>query len=329
MAYETGAATSVADLLDKLRLFCIAAGWTVNRWDGVGQTARLNLQKNGLFVGLCSHQGTSALNDNLNGYTQSSRNSYSCLALSMADGYDGADTGRGAFRQPGAPSYNGYTRGCMISEMTAAVPAYHFFSYSDSDDIFAVVEYRTGRFQMLGFGSLSKFSSAALGGAWFGGTSTTPTWAYYEQSGYGPDSSQQNELIPFRMGYQRGSDSASFVRCNVDSNNGWAASRYTADTSTYGPLAAIGQSYYDEGLRQYTPSALGWQTALLRQTVYIGRGNQFASPYGEIAHMRRLEMTNYVPGDEFTLGSDTWKVFPYYQKGGATGQRGYAILKEA
>ncbi|CAA2409845.1 structural protein [Xanthomonas phage Bosa] len=326
MAYETGAATSVTDLLDKLRLFCIAAGWTVNRWDDPAITRRLNMQKNGLFANLCAHQGTTALNDNLNGFTNQSSTTYFALAVSMSDGYDPDATG--AFNQPGAPKYNGYPRGALLSQLTAAIPAYHFFSYSDSDDILVVVEYRTGRFQMFGFGSLAKFNVTAPGGAWFGGGSPSPNWAYYEQSGYGPDSSNQNELIPFRMAYQRGSDSTSFLRCNVDSNNGWAASRYIADGSTMGPLAAIGQAFYDEELRRYTPSALGWQTSLMRQTVYVGRGNQFASPYGEIKHMRRLEITNYVPGDEFTLGSDTWKVFPYHQKGGPTEQRGYALLKE-
>ena len=31
MAYETGTASSVVDLLDKFRLFAVAQGWTSNR----------------------------------------------------------------------------------------------------------------------------------------------------------------------------------------------------------------------------------------------------------------------------------------------------------
>ena len=40
-------------------------------------------------------------------------------------------------------------------------------------------------------------------------------------------------------------------------------------------------------------------------------------------------MTNYLPGDEFNFGGDTWKVFPWYQKGGLTLERGIAYKKVA
>jgi hypothetical protein len=40
-----------------------------------------------------------------------------------------------------------------------------------------------------------------------------------------------------------------------------------------------------------------------------------------------MDMTNYLPGDEFTIGSDTWKVFPWYTKGGIGYNRGIAYLK--
>ena len=33
--------------------------------------------------------------------------------------------------------------------------------------------------------------------------------------------------------------------------------------------------------------------------------------------MRFLNMTRFVAGEEFTLGSDTWKVFPWIKQGGA------------
>lgn len=329
MAYETGAASSANDLLDKWRLFCIAAGWTVNQWADVASGKRLHLSKGSLFANLRSYEAASDL-DGLNGY--GAGGPWSAVGLNMSDAYSGALP---VFDQVGAPTSGGYRRGGFLAGLTSAIPAYHFFSYSDSDDVLAVVEYRTGRFQLMGFGSLAKFSTGAAGGAWFSAPSVSPDVPYFEGSGYGPDSYNQNELIPFRRGYitgggymPGGGNASSFLRCNVDSNNTWAGSARTA-TESLTALAALGQAYYDEDLRGYTPSSTGWQTSLLRQTVYVVRADQFASPYGEIRHMRRLEMTNYIPGEEFTLGSDTWKVFPYYQKGGATEQRGYALRKEA
>lgn len=99
----------------------------------------------------------------------------------------------------------------MILEMMVVVLVYYFFFYFDLDDIFVVVEYCIGCFQMLGFGSFFKFSLVVLGGVWFGGMSIILIWVYYEQSGYGLDLLQQNELIFFCMGYQWGSDFVSFV----------------------------------------------------------------------------------------------------------------------
>ena len=55
MAYETGTATSEQDLLDKLRIFALAQGWTVNRFgtradDATGK--ELYLTKGGKYVAI-------------------------------------------------------------------------------------------------------------------------------------------------------------------------------------------------------------------------------------------------------------------------------------
>jgi hypothetical protein len=312
MAYQTGSAAGATDLLDKLRIFCASLGWTVNMNSAITNGLRVHLQKGGLYVNLQATQ------DAVNPINGSSLASYS-VCLNMSDGYS---SGSAVFSQPGAPAGLG---GCM-SELTGAMPAYHFFAYGDSDDVLVALEFSTGQYQFMGFGKLSLFTSGAFGGAWFFGGSSDPRDSYVESSL--PDSPSQNELVPFRAGFLDTSMSrcSSFVRCNVDSNNTWAGSARSLSQSPTA-LAAAGQSYYDESRREYTPSSLGWQTALLRQTVYINRANSRLSPFGEIKHMRRLEMTNYLPAEEFSPGLDTWKVFPYRQKNGATGQRAIAIRK--
>lgn len=320
MAYETGAATSPIDLLDKLRLFCLANGWTTNLYAaGTTNTQRLHMQKGSdLFVNLfATNNGTMPA---ING--TSATNSTYALAVNMSDGFNSANAWE---RQPGAPFGSSYYRAGMMSQLTGAMPAYHFFAYADSSDVLVALEYSTGNYQFMGFGKLALYTASAFGGQWFSGSCAYADDNYIETQG--PDSSSQMELIPFRKGWLDGSSYVStFVRCNVDSNDTWAGSaREIADSPT--ALAAVGQAYYDESRRVYTPSSLGWQTVMLRQGVYINRADSSMSPFGEIKHMRRLGIDNYLSGEEFTLGSDTWKVFPYRQKGGVTEQRGIAIRK--
>jgi hypothetical protein len=45
MAYDTGSASGVAQLLDALRVFLLAQGWTVNLFGDDGAGKRLHVQK--------------------------------------------------------------------------------------------------------------------------------------------------------------------------------------------------------------------------------------------------------------------------------------------
>ena len=92
MAYETGTATGATDLLDKLRLFAIAQGWTVNRWVSWTSGYELCLQKGSAYFNLRSCQNGSLL---VNGSTQSSKYG---ITLNGSDGYAG---GSAWDRQPG------------------------------------------------------------------------------------------------------------------------------------------------------------------------------------------------------------------------------------
>ena len=50
MAYESGSASNATDLLDKLRVFLVAQGWTQNKWEAISGGYRLHLNKNSVFV---------------------------------------------------------------------------------------------------------------------------------------------------------------------------------------------------------------------------------------------------------------------------------------
>ena len=81
-------------------------------------------------------------------------------------------------------------------------------------------------------------------------------------------------------------------------------------------------------IRDLSPSPLNGVGLLLPNVVSVNRNNEFLNPIGVIPGMRYMDMTAYLPGDEFTLGSDTWKVFPWYSKGGVlSATRGIAYQK--
>ncbi|MNE91947.1 hypothetical protein D3C80_1896190 [compost metagenome] len=77
-------------------------------------------------------------------------------------------------------------------------------------------------------------------------------------------------------------------------------------------------------LRDFSPNPLNGVGILLPNVVSLNVGDEFLSPIGVVPGIRYMDMTNYTPGDEFSLGPDTWKVFPWYQKGGLSVQRGIA-----
>jgi hypothetical protein len=80
-------------------------------------------------------------------------------------------------------------------------------------------------------------------------------------------------------------------------------------------------------LRDYSPNPLNGVGLLLPNIVSVNRNSEFLSPVGVVPGMRYMDMTLYQPGEEFSLGPDTWKVFPWYQKGGRSWQRGIAYKK--
>lgn len=92
-------------------------------------------------------------------------------------------------------------------------------------------------------------------------------------------------------------------------------------------MACAGGGVHDKILREFSPNPLNGIGLLLPHIVSLNVGNEYLSPIGAIPGLRHLDITNYLPGDEFTIGSDTWKVFPWYAKGGIGYNRGIAYLK--
>ncbi|MCY1296727.1 hypothetical protein D9M70_461330 [compost metagenome] len=267
---------------------------------------------------------------NLNGSTGT--NAYG-IVLSGSDGYA---SGSAWDRQPGYPLRGSTTGGDQGHEFVPLVlnfgpfPAYHFFA-PDAKTLYCELEAATGIFLRFGCGSLDLFNPSAPGGGRFfyatGGQNVTNStssnsWlgSYVDHSGFA------QELVPFRAAdyvpSPNGTQGA-MVRAAFGSFDNWACSGRTV-TSTYQGMVCQGGGCHDKVLRDFSPNPLNGVGILLPNVVSLNVGDEFLSPIGVVPGIRYMDMTNYTPGDEFSLGPDTWKVFPWYQKGGLSVQRGIA-----
>jgi len=330
MAYQTGTSSDVNDLLDKFRLFAIAQGWTANRWATVGSGRELCIQKGSAYFNFRSWNNESML---VNGSSASSKYG---ITLNGSDGYSASAWDQ----QPGYPvrgSSSGGDQAHVLFPLvttTGPFPNYYFFA-PDSKTLYAEIEVTTGVFQRFGCGSLDLFNPSAPGGGRFcyatGGAHVTNSVIYNNWLAADADSTQyQMELVPFRgADYANNNSGYSFgsmVRAAFDAFNNWAGSGPSVTASGL-QMACQGGGVHDKVLRDYSPNPLNGIGLLLPNIVSLNIGNQYLCPIGSVPGMRYMDMTNYLPGDEFTIGSDTWKVFPWYAKGGIGYNRGIAYLK--
>lgn len=336
MAYETGTSSNVNDLLDKFRLFAVSQGWSVNRWVTAGAGRELCIQKGSAFYNFRSWNNESML---VNGSTVAGKYG---ITMNGSDGYSAA----GVHVQPGYPVRNSSSGGnqCVtlfpLVTTTGPFPAYHFFA-PDNKTLYAEVEVTTGVFQRWGCGSLDLFNPAAPGGGRFiysmagqhidAGTSASTAFLNNDADG-----GHTCEMVPFRAADIATSNtttgtsarrSASMVRVQFGSFDNWAGSGRSVSTTDGLNMACQGGGVHDKILREFSPNPLNGIGLLLPNIVSLNIGDEFLSPIGVVPGIRFMDMSNYLPGDEFTIGSDVWKVFPWYSKGGIGYNRGIAYLK--
>lgn len=335
MAYQTGTANSASDLLDLFRVFAQGQGWTTNRNAIAGSGRELCISKGAAYFNFRAYQNETMV---VNGV--SAANKYG-ISVNGSDGYA---SGSAWDRQPGYPLRGNTTGGDQGHAMLPLVlgfgpfPAYHFFA-PDSKTLFCELEAVSGVFLRFGCGSLDLFNPSAPGGGRFfyatGGSHVT--------NGFGPASwlgsdmdnpSNALELVPFRCGdyayiLNGNGMSGSMVRAASGSFDNWANSAQVAGGSGYQAMICQGGGCHDKVLRDYSPSPLNGIGLMLPNVVSLNIGGESLSPIGVVPGQRFMDMTNYLPGEEFNLGPDVWKVFPWYQKAGLSAQRAIAYKKVA
>lgn len=309
MAYQLTNATSVEDLLNKIAAFAVIAGWTERRNTLAAGVRTVTLQKSG---------------DNINFWTPST----SELRVRGAVGYD---SGAAANAQPDQAVSNAI---CNLGTGPFS-NVFMFAGNSPAEYVHVVVEIASGIFREISFGELVKFGTFT-GGTFFDAVN----W----QSGTQADSTFSNSH--HRL-FDNGTDSngagGGGVRCDVDGNANYfapfrAKTLYATPVASGGVGSANSSTLGETGDRLINFATrsinnLTGNTPLQPITVRVERADNYWSNIGEVPGIRFVNMERFNPGDEFTIGSDVWKVFPWIRKAyvGAdqpySGNYAFAFLK--
>jgi hypothetical protein len=300
MSYQLTNATNVEDLIDKIATFAVTAGWTERRNDLVSTNRTVTLQKSGANIHLYN-------------------TSTDLLRVNASVGYDG---GLAANAQPDQAVSN-------VASNVGTGPFPNVFLFADNSPaeyVHAVIEIASGIFRMLSFGELEKI------GAYTGGT-------FFDASAFSTSTSENDmsDNVHHRLFDNGTGHSNSWggggVHCDVDGNtNYFAPFRRVADFAT--PCASGGfwaalSAPADLGYRNRefyfkSVNSMSGTTPLAPVLIRVERTDGYWSDIGTVPGIRFLNMSRFTPSDEFSIGADTWKVFPWLRKGNLSSSESYS-----
>ena len=289
MAYQENTGADPADVIDKIATFAAANGWTVHANSLSGSNRTLVLRKGGDYVQLWNDDTTSIRVTGFIGYAAGT-------AYNLQAGYAGtvarAHVGAGPFTQ-----------------------VYLFADTAPSDHVHVVIEGANGIFSHISFGQVDKL------GTWTGGTYFDATWwsqSYFQAYYWTEYSHPLFDSAHAHDGF-RGA-----VRCDIPADaraDAWAVMdedlAYKLRTGLSGGNGnqSTGEGFLTTQCYNRNAAPFSGQVTLGTIRFDVSRDGGFFSPAGMFPNVRYLTMERYTPGQEITVESDTWKVFPMRRKG--------------
>lgn len=317
MTYETGTATDLEDLLDKLDTFAQTThgGWssvyspnpdTTNRW--------FELKKGSLSFGLKYPSGVGA------GDAVSIHHATGSSSSATAPGAHTADSGNGYNDASGGSSVNFLTERCVSDMGNGPFPSYHFFADDTTNDyIHCVVQVESGTFRHFGFGVLDKFGDGWTGGEYVYGHYQNPS---LNSSAVATQTSCFLDGIGTTVSRERGATIriASGLPNQGAAVWGVAAPLPSASllTDTAGNVRRQIHGGFRAGLAaQWSANVKGSGSTGLIPIIPIEA--YYRDPVstsrvyllGSLADVGYLNIRNFAAEEEVTIGSDTWVIFPH------------------
>ena len=307
MAYQTGTATDVDDLIAKLSTFLQANGWTEDKYvagSGDGWSSELYISKGASFFTI--EAGVQTASQFYLGQTQTIDRPY--IRIRGATGHDGG--------QPVSNQPNTHSNYAEVDWLQNNMTAYHFFTDPAQTYCHCVVESVANTFHHIVFGLANKIGTYDGGEYLFG-----------HRHIHGPtnvdDPANSQHIFPW-MGGGSSSTGRGYFHCNVD---GVRWKRYHFLT-TFQSIAASIQIGYTQGYpseiwanpsshaqRVATPQSFNDVSPLANIPCgWIIRSTTIWTPVGHFPDVRIVNMKNLSPGASLVLGGDTWRCFPLGRK---------------
>lgn len=320
MSYEAGQTTSIDDLFkSKLRTFALANGWTDPESPAVNGRQYYSKTGSGLncFFGFRWDTTTPA---NVGVYQ-----ALTYVNGSTVPGSHTNDSGQGV-----VTSFDNNTvTGGRCIDLDNNTNNYWFF---ESDDyIHVVVEKTPVNFRHFGFGQLQKFGTWTGGEYAYGHYTPTPGVSgdnncalldgLSSGSGLAYLPSIHAESLPSQTASGKWLVCGGAYTMNATTDRGGTGRNFAQGGFRSGPVAypfAKWSGTPSQGLVPLTPIV-----------VLYANGTR-VHPLGMMRDVRAINMASYAGGQEITVGSDTWIVFPTVVKGtisGTTLNQGIAYKK--
>lgn len=313
MAYQQTTASSIDDLLNTVATFASNLGWTVARnntfTSGSNNRRILSLSRAGF--------------DHVHLFTElSSATKIQLFTMRSID----IDTSLDAIAQP---SRSTYPETNLLSG--GSYPNFYLFGENGANPyVHCVIEHAAGRYRHFGFGELVKQ------GTWTGGSYVTGT--FWNQSTININSpASSTHGSPWSLSTIANANLAA-IRCDDSDATANTISGVDVRYLPYSPSTifprgvgtgfrrSVGGSesvlYVDDGmgLLNYTFSNYNQRTNLVRIKHFVTVAGGFFRYIGEPPAVRAINISPYQNGEEFTIGSDVWKVFPIVRKGSVANQ---------
>lgn len=290
MAYYSGTATSLANLLTALQTHAVADGWTLT-----GDV----LSKAGVYFQL-----------------QTTATNLTCL---------GCESNAVANPAPNVVSIGRIYQRTSYPTREISFPCnYEVFGFAQ--EIYLVVNYDVDSYQWLAFGK-STVSGLVGQGGWCGASigllevaasATDPIWITGSSGGSGGAGFPNTCAALFWT--TACSNSATARNCWINhglDGHGWtyygSASNIPSGIQPLAPLIAM------------QPNAWNSEAVLLPIRSWKERPSYKNSLIADLANARHMRIDNLSPGDILTLGSEKWKIFPWYRKNAAARDGGTQI----
>lgn len=325
MSETTGSATDFEDLMSKFLTWAAAsAGWTVDETIGTVDSGRqCALHKGNNFIQF--RWGTTM------GSHASMHQSTAYSAATRAGAHTG-DSGNGYNSNNSTVDTNLDNERCLHEVGDGPFPSYYF--YTDGDDIRVVVETATDTFLHFGAGTIDKF------GDWDTGTGGEFAYGQSYSEANSANSTISGWLLDGGASAVSGNDTRlkwpTMLLSGLPNQGGsevWAtvggARTHTQFDDTAGNDRAVCMGGFrggpiPRGLGNFPAGNTSGLAPLVPVAVfYLDRSVSPVRAYllGWQPGVRMVDLTYLAPKDTFTLGADTWRVFPVVRRveGGAQG----------